>query len=357
MRRAVPIFFVILLAVSSAFAADTFYDAYDAGLNAVKQKDWSTAISKMSEAIAKNPKENDRTRTYGNIFISYHPYYYRGIAYFSTNEFEKAISDFQRATGAGAVDLGSVNSFIERTETRLTLIAQQREIQQQQQAAATTTQAQPAPSQPPPSRPAQPAVDPLLAPARTRAEGLLVQAEKKRLEARRSRAETYAASAFNDGEELLLDAKTKAAAASKTADWRSVGDLADRAARTFDAAATRAQIEVSNQQTAPSRATEVVMADMKVQVRQALQFYFEGDFKESARQFDKLTRVQKNNPMLWAFLGASQFYSYYLEGESNAEARQNAVRAFRQARTLDRHLELSAQYFSPRVRKFYSDIQ
>ncbi|MGA8810226.1 MAG: hypothetical protein WB973_20335, partial [Thermoanaerobaculia bacterium] len=80
--RSVTIGLALLLASTAAFAS--WYDDYDDGLKAARSGQWSTVISKMTAAINGNPKENDKARSYGAIFINYHPYYYRGVAYLNT---------------------------------------------------------------------------------------------------------------------------------------------------------------------------------------------------------------------------------------------------------------------------------
>ena len=63
---------------------------YDAGLNAARAGKWQVVIQRMTAAIAGNPKENDKARTYGAIFI------------FWLSEFGKAGWAGQQITGCGA---------------------------------------------------------------------------------------------------------------------------------------------------------------------------------------------------------------------------------------------------------------
>jgi hypothetical protein len=346
----------LLLALAIPVEAKEFYVSYNEGLDAVRSRNWDAVVQKMNEAISKNPKEGRRTRTYGNIFIAYHPYYYRGVASFSLGRFDQAISDLQRATGIGAEDLGSIDSFIARAETRMAL------AQPAPQEPAPTPVQPPAqaPSQPaaqPAPQPSPTAVDPALAPARRAAEARLAEAEKKQGEARGARAETYAGKEFADAQKSLLSARSASASADAAAQWNDVARTADRAARQFELAITRARMSLASRESASASAAEAVVADTRSRVRQALEHYFEGEFALSAREFESLTKSDANNAMLWAFLGASQYYSYYLGGEVNGEARAAAERAFRKARQLKRNLELEPRYFSPRVRNFYQRIE
>src|SRR5437867_3657071 len=152
MKRAVA---VIVLFISTAAMA-SWYDDYEAGVNAASAGKWQVVIQKMSAAIAAQPKENDKARAYGTIFINYHPYYYRGVAYLNTGKYEQAIADLERAEGIGPENLGSIEINVGRAKSKL--------------AAASTPEPQPpAPPQPrpvvpapQPVQPAAPAIDPAL---------------------------------------------------------------------------------------------------------------------------------------------------------------------------------------------------
>src|SRR5262249_39564560 len=67
MTRARALAAVVFFAATAAFAS--WYDDYDAGLDAVRKGQWQTVIQKMTAAINGNPKESDKARTYGAIFI------------------------------------------------------------------------------------------------------------------------------------------------------------------------------------------------------------------------------------------------------------------------------------------------
>src|SRR6059058_3702564 len=154
--RTVTIALAVLLTASAALAS--WYDDYDDGLKAARNGQWSAVIQKMSAAINVNPKENDKARTYGAIFINYHPYYYRGVAYLNTGKYEQAISDFERTSGAGPEDLGSIETLMSRAKGKLA-----------QGSTPPETQPQPAPQPrvvpvpvPVPVQPVAPSIDPAL---------------------------------------------------------------------------------------------------------------------------------------------------------------------------------------------------
>ena len=124
MTRASRILVCALLLVllgSGVAHAKEFYESYDEGLRAVESKNWNDVVTKMTEAINKNPKENRKERSYGANFFPYHPYYYRGIAYFNLGKYEQAIADLQRALGVGRVNLGTPDSWVLRAEQRMAM--------------------------------------------------------------------------------------------------------------------------------------------------------------------------------------------------------------------------------------------
>ncbi len=338
---------LLFLLTAANGSAKTYYEAYEEGLAAAKKRSWSVVVEKMSEAIRGKSSENARERTYGNIFIKYHPYYYRGIAYFNLGDFNKARNDLQRTSGVGSVDLGSADSFIEKADAKIA--AANTPVTQ---TVATNTVATQTIAPPPP-----PPVD-TIGPARQQAEETLRAADQTLRDATQVKAETYAASEFNQARQLLVEARNQAANADSLADWTRVTQVADRSQRMFTAAAEKARMQAAAVTTTPGQVTEDLLANTKRTLRRALDLYYKGDFRNSAAEFGKLTRGdQQGNAMIWAFLGASQYYNYYLDGESNSAYRTAAETAFRRARKLRPSLELSTKYFSPRIRKFYASLQ
>ena len=112
--RRLSIALLLVFTATGAFAS--WYDDYDAGINAANKGQWSTVIQKMSAAIKGSPKENDKARTYGAIFISYHPYYYRAVAYLNTGKYEQAVADLEQASGPGEENLGSIETLMSRAK-------------------------------------------------------------------------------------------------------------------------------------------------------------------------------------------------------------------------------------------------
>lgn len=368
-RRLALTLVILAFALPSVAAAKEWYDYYREGIAAARSQSWSTVIEKMNQAIALKPQEESRARTYGAIFIAYRPYYYRGIAHLSMGNTAPGVADLERTGGPGEVNLGAVETLLiqarqalqaqVREQERERELERERERQQAQQPPAQQPVQPPAqqpapPTRPPTTTPSRPTVDPALAGARSRAESLLGQANAAAQDARRQQAPSLAAQQFQQGERLLLQASSAQTSANSAADWNQVADLADRAQRALRASITTATAAANASRSLPSRTTDEVLMATRTQLRDALESYFGGRFSDAARSLDALSRGEgRSNAMVWAFLGASRYFDYYLEGERDANKRNAAVDAFRQARAIDPSLELPARYFAPRVQRFY----
>jgi tetratricopeptide (TPR) repeat protein len=342
--RSVTIGLAILLAATAALAS--WYDDYDDGLKAARNGQWSAVIQKMTAAINGNAKENDKARTYGAIFINYHPYYYRGVAYLNTGKYEQAISDFERTSGAGPEDLGSIETLMSRAKGKL---AQ----------ASTPPPPEPQPpapqprvvpiSVPVPVQPAAPSIDPAL---RQRANAEINQAKTRLAAAMQRKAGNTPQ--YAQATQALTDALTKNSSARSNDDLNAAIGSAQNAATIADLApapgAPAPQPTVIP--TRPSAASAVVLADSTRRVRDALESYFRGEFDDATKQFRTLTGEMPKNAYIWAFLGASQYSQYAFEADDNFK--DQAMESFRKAKTLRKwNGGLPSKYFSRRIRKVF----
>ncbi|MFN2443824.1 MAG: hypothetical protein ABR517_14210 [Thermoanaerobaculia bacterium] len=342
----------MLLIFAAAPSEADWLDDYEAGLKAAQGEQWSVVVQKMSSAIKARPKENARQRTTGTGFIAYHPYYYRGVANFELGDLEAAIRDLRQASGQGSVKLGSAESLLARAEMQL--------AQQSQPVTPTTTVAQQPPVQQPPpvtQTAAQPQVDPNLAPARSRARDALAAARGAHEKARRARAGSQPE--FADGERLMLSAQERSAQADTTTDWLAVEQTANRALSTLNLAITKNQIAQQKAAREPTQAkvataaTEDALSQKRLRVRAAVEAYFSGDFTQSIQAFDRLASEERENSLLWAFLGASYYYNWYLSGQTNEREEQAAIDAFKKARQHGNG-RLDGRYFPKRVQDFFA---
>ena len=340
-------------------ASGEWFDDYEAGLKAARSRDWATVIARMDKAIGAKPTEGAREKTYGMIFIKYYPYYYRGIAYFEQGNFAAAQRDLERTRGVGALDLGSVESYLRKIPGPSTPTPEPR------RETPTPSPITPTPSTPFPQTPATPTRSPetptrtVLTPTRTTgstpaidtstqiaqtlARRLISEATGMMNTARQRGADTAAKERFNSAVSQLSNARSLASRARTAPDWQRVSDAAEAARLTFEEA-----IVIAENPDDPN-------ADIRRRIRIALDSYFGGSFSNASEDFQRLVTEQPENAMLWAFLGASIYSEYYIGGEVNQVAKRDAEAAFRQAKK--RLRELDPRYFSPRIRAFYATVR
>lgn len=333
-----------LFAVGVAQAS--WYDDYSKGIIAIRKGQWATAAQQMTASIKGNDKEADRERTYGAIFISYHPYYYRGIANLNTGNYEQAIRDLERASGPGEVNMGPIEILLQNAKMK--------------QAAESTPEPvpTPVPTKPPTPTPipvaptpSVPQIDPAL---RQRA-STAINAAKQRLAAAQARKAT-GSQPFQQATSMIADAATKNATAKSNDDYNAIINIAENAATIADLA-TAPGVPAPAPLPAPTRpitAADTVLADYKPLLRDALENYFAGEFESAARGFEDLSRKLPNNGWIYAFLGASQYSVYAFEADP---AYKNAAeRSFKKARQYGRFKNgLPEKYFSKRIRKAFRE--
>jgi tetratricopeptide (TPR) repeat protein len=350
--RTIGVSLLALLFASSALAS--WYDDYDLGLNAARAGNWNVVVQRMTAAISANPKENDKAREYGAIFINYHPYYYRGVAYLQLNKYEQAISDFEKATGSIPDDLGTLDSLMQRAKAKLAA-AQTPEPQPPAPVPVPQPRPQPQPPAPvpvPAPQPAAPAIDPAL---RGQVQGAIGEANNA-LHAAQGR-KAGSSPPYLQAVTALGDANSKLSTAKSNDDLRAALGAAQNAKLFADAAtgpaAPPAPVpQPAVAQTRPNAATAAVLADANRRVRVALEKYFDGEFEDATREFSQLTTEMPKNGWLWAFLGASQYSQFLFETDKSYEAA--AMTAFKKAKSLKRwDGGLPQRYFSKRIRKVF----
>jgi len=343
--RSVTIGLALLLAASAAFAS--WYDDYDDGLKAARNGQWSAVIQKMTAAINGNPKENDKARTYGAIFINYHPYYYRAIAYLNTGKYEQAVSDFEKASGPGEENLGSIETLMSRAKGKLA------------QASAPPPEPQPPAPQPQPRvvpapvpvpvQPAAPVIDPAL---RQRVNAEINQAKTRLAAAMQRKAGNTPQ--YAQATQALTDALTKSAGARSNDDLNAAIASAQNAATIADLAPAPGAPAPppTSIPTRPTQASNVVLADSTRRVRDALESYFSGEFEDATKKFTTLAHDMPTNGYIWAFLGASQYSQYAFEADDTFK--NEAMKSFRKAKSLRKwNGGLPPKYFSRRIRKVF----
>ena len=94
---------VLAIAVPSG-AVGTWYDSYlDARDKHIPAQQWEAALASLKEAVKLKPDSGVDERTYGMDFIDYLPYYYQGVAYHHTQQWDSAILMFNIEEKAGPI--------------------------------------------------------------------------------------------------------------------------------------------------------------------------------------------------------------------------------------------------------------
>lgn len=341
LTRTVTIGLLGLLLATAALAS--WYDDYDAGIAAVGKGQWSVVIQKMTAAINSHPKESDHERTYGAIFITYHPYYYRGVAYLNTGKYEQAISDFEKTSGPGEADLGPLGDLMRRAKSKLEAA---NTPEPQPQPVAPQPRVVPVPVPVPVPQPSGPSIDPVLRQQAT----IAINQARARLAAAQQRKAGNTPQ-YAQATQFLTDAMTRSANPRTNEDLTNAITAAGNSAAMADlAAAPGAPQPVTP--TRPAQASAIVLADPSKRVRDALESYFRGDFDEASAKLSRLSTEMPKNAWVWAFLGASQYSQYAFEADESYK--RDAMNSFRKAKQLKRwDGGLSAKYFSKKIRKAF----
>jgi tetratricopeptide (TPR) repeat protein len=339
MKRHLLLAIILLMIAGGAEAS--WYDDYEAGIAAVRKGQWQVVIQKMTAAIAVTPKENSNARTYGNIFINYHPYYYRGLAYMRVGQYDKAIADFEQTSGPGEIDRGSIEELMKDAKEK--------------QAAATTPEPQPQPvpvPQPPRPTPVPvpvptgPSIDPALRQQVTAA----ISAANQSLAGARDR-KADASPRYQQAVTALASANQQVATAKTNEDLQAAIGSANNA-KLFAESAMPPGVPTPPTPTKPTVATQVVLGDTTKRLRQALASYFGGEFDDASAQFARLSREMPQNGWIWAFLGASQYSQYAFEADESFKSA--AMESFKKAKQYRSWKNgLPQKYFSKRIRKVF----
>lgn len=345
MIRVRSLSFVLLLALATAAQA-SWYDDYDAGLAAARSGNWNTVIAKMSSAIKGNPTENNKARTYGAIFINYHPYYYRGVAYLNVGKYEQAIADLERTSGSGPENLGSIGELLDRAKKQLAASSAP-EPEPTRPEPVRPAPTQPAPVQQP--APSVPQIDPAL---RQRAASALGAAKQKLQQAQQRRASS--SPQYAQAMASFTEATTRNASAKTNEELQAIITMAENAGDFADLAMPPNAPAPTVTPSRPVIAADAVLSDQRQRVRRALENYFNGEFDDASRQFAALTKDLPTNAWIWAFLGASQYSQYAFEADPSY--RSAALQSFRKAKSLRSWKGgLPEKYFSKRIRRAFKE--
>lgn len=344
---------VLVFVVAAGVAlAGSWYDDYDEGTNAAKKGNWAVVVQKMTSAINGYSKENDKARTYGAIFINYHPYYYRGVAYLNLGKYEQAIADLEKTSGRGEDDFGAIEMLMQRAKTKL---AAATAPAQEPPPAVAQQPPRPTPVTPVPVTPAGPVIDQAL---RGRVAAAVQKANTSLAGARNRKAGS--SPQYAQAVRAMTDANTRLNTAKSNDDLNNALASAENAALLADSAVAPGMPSPPMSTAAvvtprAAAATEAAISDYKTTLRAALNNYFAGEFETAEREFIQLSQKMPNNGWIWAFLGASQYSRYAFEADETHK--KAAVDSFVKAkRTRSWKGGLPERYFSKRIRKFFETV-
>lgn len=344
-RNRTAIAVIVACCFVSGVAHASWYDDYDAGLAAARKGNWSVVVQKMTAAIKGNPNENNRARTYGTITINYHPYYYRGVANMNLGKYEEAIADFERTSGPGPENLGSLDVLMERAKKQLASAEAEPEPARPEPVRPAPAVAAPAPTQ------AVPAIDPAL---RQRTNAAIAGAKQKIQAAQQRRA--TASPQFAQAMSMFTELTSKNSGARSNDDLNAIISMAENAGDLADLAMAPGvpAPAIAETPSKPAVVAESVLGDYKRQLRRALEFYFNGDFEDATREFETLSRRLPNNGWIFAFLGAAQYSRFAFEADP--AHRSAAIKSFQKVKRLRTFKRgLPERYFSKRIRKAFDE--
>ena len=339
---------IALFAIAGSALAASWYDEYNDGIKAVSAGRWQVVIQKMTAAIAGSPKENDNARTYGNIFINYHPYYYRGLAYLRTGKYDQAISDFEKTSGPGEIDRGSLDNLMQEAKMKQAQASTPEPVPQPQPQPVPVPLPQPIRPTP---QPQPPAIDPAL----RQQVGNAINAANQSLAGARDR-KAGSSPQYQQALTALADANQKSTTAKTNDDLQAALASANNAKLYADNAMPPnipvVPVNPTPQPTKPTIATGDVLGDTAKRVRTALENYFSGEFETASEQFARLSKDMPTNGWIWAFLGASQYSRYAFEADETYKSQ--AMQSFKKAKQYRSWKNgLPQKYFSRRIRRVF----
>lgn len=339
---------VLMVAISAGVAQASWYEDYDAGVEAARRGQWQVAMQKMTAAINGNGRENDKARTYGAIFINYHPYYYRAVAYLNLGKYDQAVSDLEKTSGPGEENLGSVETLMQRAKSKL----QASSSPEPQPSSPPIPTPQPRPTPVPVPSPSGPSLDSGL---RQQVGSAISGANASLARARTRRANS--SPQYQQAMQSLIEANQRAASPRSNDDLNAALASARNATLLADSAMppnapTPTPSSVAPVPTRPAAASAVVLADTAKRLRPALESYFRGDFDESTRAFARLSQDLPRNGWIYAFLGASQYSQYAFEADESYKVA--AMDSFRKAKQFGHFKDgLPRKYFSRRIQRAF----
>lgn len=106
-RRLLRAAALLLLACSTARGAATWYENYEAALDAISRGEYAVAESKLNAAIAEHPEPGRKVRTYGVRFLNmYVPEFHLGVIAHARGDYSGALTHFDRVVRTKVLQKG-----------------------------------------------------------------------------------------------------------------------------------------------------------------------------------------------------------------------------------------------------------
>jgi tetratricopeptide (TPR) repeat protein len=291
------VLWILLILFTATRASAEWYKDYENALNSIKKGRWSDAIPRLQSAISQRNEEGLNIKFYGMKFDDYLPHFYLGKAYFSQNNYQAALHEFEISLSQGE---------IQRSQD---LFQNLKELQ-----TLAKAQLSPAAMQPPQEK-TQPVVQ--------EPESVPVTPEAKTTTPAEIKSEPQVAVRMNPE-----PPKQSPQAAPKEAP-PPAPEL------------TPSPEELNREKT-------------KSLVKEGAKSYFQGDFDQAIASFSSALKVSPQEFSAQFLLGCSYAAKYLLSGSSDKTAYEKAETAFQQSRKINpNHPLTKSNLISPAVRQLY----
>jgi hypothetical protein len=112
---------VALLALPAFGAAVSWYDNYNRGVEAVRNKQYAAGADLLQRAIGEMPTESGSVRYRSEPFITYMPHFWLGIAKFNLGDYDGALREFKTSQDQGAIQntqyLPQLNDWVSKSNS------------------------------------------------------------------------------------------------------------------------------------------------------------------------------------------------------------------------------------------------
>jgi hypothetical protein len=94
---------IAMIALPAFGAAVSWYDNYNRGVEAVRNKQYAAGADLLQRAIGEMPTESGSVRYRSEPFITYMPHFWLGIAKFNLGDYDGALREFKTSQDQGAI--------------------------------------------------------------------------------------------------------------------------------------------------------------------------------------------------------------------------------------------------------------